>query len=189
MRRPTLTIPAVLCALLALTACETAGGPPPAAPSGPPVAAQPPTPVVPDPDLTQRVEAQWQTVPDIADRLDVSVSNGRALLTGRAATPDQRVQAVRLAWQVDGLREVINEIQVDDQSTLTDGATDSWIHAQMRSRLLFDSGIRSLNYTVVVVNQTLYLMGQADSQAELDRVLGHARAVPRVRQVVNHVRL
>ena len=46
-----------------------------------------------------------------------------------------------------------------------------------------------INYSVDVVNQTVYIMGVARSEAELQRVLGTARDITYVRQVVEFVRV
>jgi osmotically-inducible protein OsmY len=142
---------------------------------------------VPDPILTRAVESQWETVPGLNDRLDVTVRDGQALLTGRAANADERVEAVRLAWQVNGVKEVINEVGIGDESSLSDKAADAWITAQLRTKLLTDSDITSGNYTIETINQTIHLMGRARSQVELDRVREYARNIARVRQVVSHV--
>ncbi len=40
-----------------------------------------------------------------------------------------------------------------------------------------------------MVNQNVYLIGVAQDQAELDRVMAHAKDVQYVRRVVNYVRL
>jgi osmotically-inducible protein OsmY len=121
--------------------------------------------------------------------LDMTVTEGRVLLTGRATTPEMRLDAVRLAWQANGVKEVINEIEVADQGGISDVAADTWIATQLRSRLLFDRDVASRNYSVDVVNGVVYLMGVARGQPELDRVTGHARAIPNVKRVVSHVRL
>lgn len=142
---------------------------------------------VPDPVLAHAVEAQWETVPGLNDRLDVTVRDGRALLTGRAANADERVEAVRLAWQANGVKEVINEVEIGDESSLSDKAADAWITTQLRTKLLTDSDITSGNYTIETINQTVHLMGRARSQVELDRVREYARNIARVRQVVSHV--
>ena len=47
----------------------------------------------------------------------VEVHEGRVLLAGQVEHPAMRVEAVRLAWQVDGVREVIDEIQVAEPKT------------------------------------------------------------------------
>lgn len=144
---------------------------------------------VSDSGVRAEIERRWKEAGGIDDRLDVTVTGGRALLTGNAKDPDQRVEAVRLAWQVEGVQEVINEVQVGDSSGLSDTATDLWIATQLRSKLLFDSEISSKNYTIEVVNQTVYLLGRARSPQELERVQGYAREIGRVRRVVNHVRM
>ncbi|WP_207481107.1 BON domain-containing protein [Arenibaculum pallidiluteum] len=121
--------------------------------------------------------------------LDMTVTNGRVLLTGRATTPEMRLDAVRLAWQARGVKEVINEVEVGDSGGLGATATDTWITTQLRSRLLFDRDIASRNYSIDTVGGVVYLMGAARDQTELDRVIGHARAVANVKRVVSYVRV
>lgn len=122
-------------------------------------------------------------------KLGLTVNEGRVLVTGRATTPEMRLDAVRLAWQVDGVTEVINEIEVDDKSGIQDAARDTWIATQLRGKLMFDREISSINYTIDTVNGVIYLMGSARNQAELDRVTGHARSLPHVKRVVSYVRV
>ena len=126
---------------------------------------------------------------NIYRRLDMTVKEGRVLITGTVPTPDARVDAIRLAWQADGVREVINEINVDKSSGFTGYATEVWISGQLKSKILLDKYIQSINYTVDTVNGTIYLMGIAQDQKELDRVINHARSIGRVRNVVSYVRL
>jgi len=121
--------------------------------------------------------------------LDVTVSEGRALLTGTVATQARRLEAVRLAWRASGVRTVINEIDVGGAGGIASYARDSWITAQLVSRLSFDRAVDAINYTVDTVNRVVYLMGIARDQAEIDRVTNHARQVRYVRRMVNHVRL
>ena len=42
--------------------------------------------------------------------INTSVIEGRVLLTGIVDTQEIRIEAVRKVWEVDGVREVINEI-------------------------------------------------------------------------------
>ncbi|MBF0268137.1 MAG: BON domain-containing protein [Alphaproteobacteria bacterium] len=120
-------------------------------------------------------------------KVDMSVVEGRVLLTGEVAKPEHRVEAVRLTWQAEGVREVINEIKVGDTAGIKDFKNDVWIGAELRSRLMFDKFIRNINYNVDVVNGDVYLTGIAQNQSELNRVIDHAREVPRVRRIVNYV--
>lgn len=119
--------------------------------------------------------------------VSLTVNEGRVMLTGSVAKPETRVDAVRLAWQAAGVRQVIDEIQVTDQSGFIDYTRDVWIANNLRTRLMFDSNVKNINYTVDVVNGVVYLMGIAQNQDEVDRVVAHARDISNVKRVVNHV--
>lgn len=119
----------------------------------------------------------------------LNVHEGRVLLTGKVPTPQARVDAVRLAWQAKNVKEVINEIQVDQPGGIGEYASDAWISNQLRARLLFDADVSSINYSVVTVAGTVYLMGIARSQSEIDRVTTHARNIANVRRVISYVRV
>jgi osmotically-inducible protein OsmY len=122
---------------------------------------------------------------------DVStdVTEGRVLLMGKVKDPQARVDAVRLAWQVEGVKEVINEIQVTDTGGIASYLKDVRISNELRGALLFDSEIDSINYNVETVGGVVYLTGIAHSQEELDRVIDHARTIAGVKEVVSHVRV
>ncbi len=122
-------------------------------------------------------------------KISLQVQERRVLLTGRVQKPEVRVIAVRLAWQAEDVAEVINEIEISDKSSLLDAARDEWIATQLRARLLGDRAIASINYSIETVNGTVYLIGVAQNQAELDRAVAHARDIGYVRRVVNYMRL
>lgn len=124
---------------------------------------------------------------DLYRNVTLNVTEGRVMLTGSVKKPETRVDAVRLAWQAAGVRQVLDEIQVEDQSGLADYASDVWIANKLRTRLMFDGQVKNINYTVDVVNGVVYLMGIAQNQDELDRVIATARDISDVRRVVNHV--
>ncbi len=134
-------------------------------------------------------DAWLKADPAIFRLVDTTVSEGRVLLTGSVKYPETRIEAQRLAWTADGVRQVINEIQVTDKRELTDAPMDAWITARLRVALVFAPSINAVNFTVDTVNRTVYLMGIAQNQAELDEVVERARAVGGVQDVVSHVRL
>lgn len=126
---------------------------------------------------------------DLFARTSVAVHEGRVMLTGRVPTPEDRIQATRIAWQAQDVREVINEIEVDDNRGVVDAARDSWVTAQLRSKITFDRAIQAINYTIDTVNGTVYLLGIARDRDERDRVAAYARDMAYVRRVVDHTRL
>ncbi|MDP9195944.1 MAG: BON domain-containing protein [Pseudomonadota bacterium] len=124
---------------------------------------------------------------DMYDRLDMTIHKGRVLLTGAAKDEEQRARAVELAWQVNGVKEVYNEIFIDDGRTVLDSANDTWIRTQVSTRLTFDPEVKSQNYFVDTVGGVVYLLGEARDQAELDRALAQANSVSGVQRVVSYV--
>jgi osmotically-inducible protein OsmY len=122
-------------------------------------------------------------------RLNLDVVEGRVLVTGIVPTTQMRLDAIRLAWQANGVREVINEIKVSDKGGISAYARDSWVTAELKARLLFDKKVQSINYSVETVDGTVYLMGIAQNRDELDRVQSYARTLAYVKQVVSYVRM
>ena len=122
-------------------------------------------------------------------RIGIEVVESRVLLTGSVNIPDDRVTAVRAAWQVDGVREVLNEIQIAERDGFITYLNDARITAQLRFQMLTDREIADVNFSVDTVIGTVYLMGIALDQAELDRVTDYARAISGVQNVISHVRL
>mgnify|MGYP002152535158 CR=1 FL=1 len=121
--------------------------------------------------------------------ISIEAHQGRVLLTGTTPRAKDRVDAVHLAWQVDGVKTVINEISIEQGGGILGLARDKWVTAQLRLKITFDTTVKAINYAIDTVNGTVYLMGIAQNQAELNRVKNHARGLDYVRRVISHVRL
>ena len=116
-----------------------------------------------------------------------SVSNGAVLMTGKLDTQDQKILATRLAWEIKGVKEVINEIQIVSNKSLKTTARDLAASAQLRAALIGDQEISSLNYSIDVVNGIVYLSGVAANEKERERVITHAQALRFAKKVVNYI--
>ena len=121
--------------------------------------------------------------------VDIQVHEGRVLLSGFVQRPEDRIDATRLAWEPDGVREVVDEIKLGRSLDAGDFSEDIWLIQQIRLKLMLVRDIRAINYSVDCIRSTVYLMGVARTPAELQRVIDHVRDVPYVRAVVNHVRV
>jgi len=119
--------------------------------------------------------------------ISTTVYAGKVLLTGSSPTPQAKAQAEQIARRTPGVNTVFDEIRVGPNEEPGDLAKDTWITAQARSDLVFDGDIRSGNYTIETDRGSVYLMGSARSQAELDRATSHARYIPGVQRVVSYV--
>jgi osmotically-inducible protein OsmY len=126
---------------------------------------------------------------ELYQNVSLQIYEGRVLLAGRVPNQAMADEAARLAWQPDDVREVINEIQVKKGAGVESFARDALINARLDSELLFTGDISSINYSSRVIAGTVYLLGVAQSQAELDRVFQVARNIPDVKAVVSHVLL
>jgi osmotically-inducible protein OsmY len=126
---------------------------------------------------------------DLFRNVHTRVYEGRVMLTGAVKGETARDDAVRLAWQVDGVREIINEIQVNQSGDIVDAARDEWILNDLRARILFDKRIRSINYKLDTVNGIVYVIGVAQNRAELDRMLAYVGDTKYVRRAISHVLL
>jgi len=126
---------------------------------------------------------------DMFRKVNLTVDQGRVLLTGVVQKQQHRVEAVRLAWQPTGVRQVINEIKVDNSDGIKGWARDNWISGRLRATILFDKEIQSVNYSIDTVQGVIYLMGISQTQQELNAVITHARSIPYVTQVVSYVKL
>lgn len=132
--------------------------------------------------LSNKDERLWRKV-------GLQVYMGRVLMTGTVETPEMRAEAVKLAWQAEGVKEVINELELADSAGATGFARDTWISTQLKSALLFDKQVASINYSIETVRGVVYLIGLAQDRQELDRVMNHARGLDYVRKVVNYVKI
>ena len=121
-------------------------------------------------------------------KIGVEVYNGRVLLTGVASNEKMRADAVRIAHSTSGVREVYNEIQLSGGGAMN-LARDSWITTQLETKITIDKQIMAVNYSIETVNGTIYLIGVAQNQAELDRVFASARNIDYVKNVISHVRV
>lgn len=128
-------------------------------------------------------------VNDLLINVKLNVHEGRVFMTGKVNTPETMVRAVRLAWSATGVREVVNELIVEENLNLKQYAIDTWITGQMKSKMLLYKDIRSANYSVVTVNGVVYLMGLAQDEEELRLITDTASRIRGVHKVISHARL
>ncbi|MBL8710048.1 MAG: BON domain-containing protein [Rhodospirillaceae bacterium] len=134
-------------------------------------------------------ERMLRTDSSLFQKVSLQVHEGRVLLTGFVQQPEHRVLATELAWQSDGVREVQNEIKLGPSLGADDYAEDVWLISRLRLKLMADSQVRANNYSIDSIRSTIYLMGVAQDETELQRVVDHARDIAYVAAVVNRVRL
>lgn len=146
--------------------------------------------VLSDTQIKARLQAKWMDKrPELVMATNVVVRQGRVLITGELETTEQQIDAIRYAWQIPGVKEVVDETTVGKTSSFQQYARDTWITTQLKTKILNDNDIRSLNYNVHTENGTVFLMGIAQNQQELDKVTEYASHIGGVRKVTSYVTL
>lgn len=141
-----------------------------------------------DSRIHTEIDYKWfQYNKEMFNALDSAVYGGRVLVVGVVKTEAERDMAIKLAWQVSGVKDVINEIIVDPSGKTGTYARDLWITAQLKADILADTHIAAVNYSILTVRHVVYLFGVAHDKAELDRVINYARNTEYVDRVVNLV--
>ncbi len=117
----------------------------------------------------------------------IFVNNGSVLITGKVKNPNDKIEFTKVAWTVRGVNEVNNEIQITDTSLIKNVARDVASMGEIRARIMQDKGINSLNYSIDVVNDKVYLSGVASSKEEMLLVKNHASSARFVKEVYNYI--
>jgi osmotically-inducible protein OsmY len=123
---------------------------------------------------------------DLFPEISTDVYEHVVMLTGTVKFARNKQRATELVRGIKGVKRIINELQVTKNYGIEPAANDLWIETKLKVLLLGTKDIRSINYRWRSVNGTVYLIGAARSQTELNTVLNVIRTTERVKKVVNH---
>jgi len=129
----------------------------------------------------------FDTNENIFFNVDVEVTQGRVLLTGTVDNSDLRIEATRMAWGIGGVQTVINELQISNDDNILSFADDLLISTQIKGKLLLNSELPYINYTVETVNGVVYLIGIARTEEERQSVIDLSREVYGVVDVIDYI--
>ena len=119
--------------------------------------------------------------------ISTTVLNGRVLLTGLVDNQEIRIDAVRKVWEVDGVIEVINEIQIGNRATLKEYAQDIWITTQVRSVAAKAVGLRVISYNFETIQGKVYVAGITSRPKQLEDLLIAIKSIKGVKEIINYV--
>ncbi|MHC1699875.1 MAG: BON domain-containing protein [Humidesulfovibrio sp.] len=122
---------------------------------------------------------------------DMSVNSylGTVYLVGEFDADQQKMRAVRLAREVDGVRRVTVVPFQKRQDPACGTAEDLSLYAKIKARLVEDQDIWSTQVDVKVVQCNAVILGLVKSQRDANQIVAHANAVPGVRTVQNYIRI
>ena len=119
--------------------------------------------------------------------IDTNVVEGMVLLTGIVKNQEMRIEAVKIVWEVVGVKEVINEIEIGDKPTIKEYANDVWITTQIKALAAKDIGLRSISYNIETIRGKVYLAGITSRPNQLETLINITKSVKGVKEVVNYV--
>lgn len=125
---------------------------------------------------------------DVLLNVTVNVRHARVLLTGNVDKAESAGLATELAWRARGVQEVINEINVMPDTRFWNNANDALIQRNLEARLLITKGVWVVNYSIDVVNGTVYFLGAVEDDTELQRVLNVARSTKGIKRIVSYLK-
>ena len=102
--------------------------------------------------------------------ITVSVVNGRVLIAGNIENQKKRLELIKKVWEVDGVKEIFNEIEIGLERSFSEKTEDFIFETKVENRLLLEPGIYSNNYSVDVVNGNVYIMGISSNIEEKTKI-------------------
>lgn len=100
--------------------------------------------------------------------VNVTSYNRMVLLTGEVPDAGARTEAERIAWAVENVRGVHNEIAIAGVSSYTVRSNDAIITTKVKARFLDSQKFNPLHVKVVTENSIVYLMGLVRKQEASD---------------------
>ncbi len=119
--------------------------------------------------------------------INTSVLEGRILLTGLVDNQEIRIDAVRLVWEVEGVKEIINEIEIGNRTTLKDYASDLWINTQARAIAAKTVGIKAITFNFETINGKIYVAGVTSKSDQVDILIDSLKSIKGVKEIINYV--
>lgn len=136
-------------------------------------------------DINQALRIELE---EVYATLGAQVFEGRVLLTGTAPTDDDARRAAEVVYEVDGVVQVHNEIQVGEPGGLVSYANDVRVANAIRLKLTeMDEIKQSVDSELEVVNGVAYLIGVAPDRETIERVADIISRVGGVEKVVLHL--
>ena len=127
--------------------------------------------------------------PSVSENISLSVDNGSILVTGQIRNIDTKVQLTKIIWEINGVKEVNNKVQISEVNNFKNIAKDLASLGEIKARLMASTELNSLNYSIDVVNNIAYISGVASSEEEISIVTQIAQDARFIKEVQNFVKV
>lgn len=120
------------------------------------------------------------------ERASLMISRGRVVIIGRVPSTELRELAETLARQA-GAVYIANRLTVGPDIAFGQRLEDDSISLRLEGTYTFDRDVKALNYDVETKDGTVYVIGEAASARERQRVIYLARWFPGVKAVEAYI--
>ena len=117
------------------------------------------------------------------------VIDGRIFITGKVDDPEEKLKLTKLAWEIQGVRSVKNDLKIKEEFNFKQSAKDLLITSQLRTALVFNEKIKATNYQIDTYKKKIYIYGIATTSDEKDLVIQEAKDILDVKDVIGSILL
>lgn len=124
----------------------------------------------------------------------VTSYNRVVLVTGEAATEEDKQAVDQAIQRIENVRSIVNELAVMEASSLGSRSSDLVVTSKVKAALIDAADLQASAYKVVTERGVVHLMGrvtqrEADRGAEVARAVGGVKRVVRVFEVITEAEL
>lgn len=116
-------------------------------------------------------------------RVVASSYNGTVVLMGQAPTQDLISEFESKAREVNGVKNIHNQIKQKEPLSVTQISNDSWITTKVKSALLTDSELNGVKVKVITEDSDVFLFGYVTPE-QSERATEITRNISGVKQVI-----
>ncbi len=121
--------------------------------------------------------------------IHVNVVDAKVMYTGNAKSENDIIDALKIAWSHQGVVDVINEIKLENKNnknSIKQDSVDVWITTQIKTKIFF-SKVKFVNYTILTINNIVYIFGVSNNEKEVKQVENIAARIRGVKKVISYV--
>ena len=121
--------------------------------------------------------------------INTQVLDGRIFITGKVNNPEEKLKITKLAWETKGVRSVRNDIKIKEKFNFKQSTKDLLITSQLRSAMIFNKKIKSVNYNIDTYKKKIYIYGIAENKDEKSEVINEAKQILDVEDIIASILL